>query len=152
MTRPLNEIERVVPHRGTMCLLDRLLAWDDEDVAAEVVVPADGLFSGPEGMPAWVGIEYMAQAVAAWAGCRARAEGREPSIGFLLGSRRYESSRPHFAPGLRLRVEAHREILGDNGLGAFACRILHGDEVVATAMVSVFEPQDAAAYLENGAG
>lgn len=149
---PLHDIARVVPHQGRMQLLDRLLAWDEDSVAAEVRVPADGLFIEPEGMPAWVGIEYMAQAIAAWAGCRARAAGRAPSIGFLLGSRRYEATCPHFAVGARLRVEARREILGDNGLGAFACRILEGEAVLAQANVSVFEPPDAAAYLENGAG
>lgn len=40
--------------------------------------------------------------------------------------------------------------MGDNGLGMFACRILHGEAVLATANISVFEPPDAAAYLESG--
>ena len=152
MNTPPFDIEHVVPHRGPMSLLDTLLECSDDDVAAEVRVTTDGLFAGPEGVPAWVGIEYMAQAVAAWAGCRARATGREPAIGFLLGSRRYEAFEPFFTPGRTLRVEAHREILGDNGLGAFACRIVDGDRVLAAATISVFEPPDAAAYLESEAG
>jgi predicted hotdog family 3-hydroxylacyl-ACP dehydratase len=48
-----------------------------------------------------------------------------------------------------LRVEATRELLGDNGLGMFSCRILGDGEELATANVSVFEPPDAMAYLET---
>ncbi|MEG9858998.1 beta-ketoacyl synthase N-terminal-like domain-containing protein [Stenotrophomonas sepilia] len=117
---------------------------------AELVVPEAGLFVEDDQVPAWVGIEYMAQAIAAWAGCRARAAGRPPQLGFLLGSRRYSSARSSFPSGSRLRVQARCELLGDNGLGMFACRILAGEEEWATANVSVFEPADAMAYLESG--
>ena len=92
----------------------------------------------------------MAQAIAAWAGCRARAAGKPPQLGFLLGSRRYSSPRSGFPSGTRLRVQARCELLGDNGLGMFACRILAGEDEWATANVSVFEPADAMAYLESG--
>lgn len=146
---PLYDIERVIPHRGTLRLIDRLLGWDDERVAVEVRVPADGPFSEEAGVPAWVGVEYMAQAIAAWAGCRARQAGGEPSIGFLLGTRRYQSAWPHFPAGTLLRVEAIRELLGDNGLGMFACRIEANGDEIASANVSVFEPPDAMVYLEN---
>ena len=92
----------------------------------------------------------MAQAIAAWAGCRARHAGRAPSIGFLLGTRRYTAHQPFFAAGSCLRVEANCELLGENGLGMFACRILAGATELAVANVSVFEPRDAMAYLESG--
>lgn len=146
----LYDIERVVPHRGTMLLIDRLLEWNDDHVAVELRVPAEGPFSTDAGMPAWVGVEYMAQAIAAWAGCRARAAGKEPNIGFLLGTRRYIPADPYFRAGALLRIEATRELLGDNGLGMFGCRILEDGREVATANVSVFEPPDAMAYLESG--
>ncbi|WP_295558588.1 hotdog family protein [uncultured Stenotrophomonas sp.] len=147
---PLYAIEEVVPHRQDMCLLQRILRWDQDSIEAELVVPATGLFIEDGEMPAWIGIEYMAQAIAAWAGCRARAAGGVPQLGFLLGSRRYSSQRSGFPSGSRLRVQARRELLGDNGLGLFACRILAGEEEWAVANVSVYEPADAKAYLESG--
>ena len=142
-------IDQVVPHQQGMSLLDRVCHWDEQHIVAELVVPDEGLFVGSDGVPAWVGIEYMAQAIAAWAGCRARSAGREPSIGFLLGTRRYECLRPWLAYGTRLRIECQRELMGDNGLGMFACRLLEGDAVIATANVSVFEPPDPTAYLSD---
>jgi predicted hotdog family 3-hydroxylacyl-ACP dehydratase len=144
------DIESVLPHRDSMRLIDRVVDWQPESIVVEVDVPGHGLFNRPGGVPAWVGVEYMAQAIAAWAGCRARAEGHEPSIGFLLGTRRYTAYQPAFTPGSCLRVEAHCELMGENGLGMFACRILAGEVELAVANVSVFEPRDAMAYLESG--
>jgi predicted hotdog family 3-hydroxylacyl-ACP dehydratase len=145
-----HDIEQFIPHRGMMRLVDRVLACGEEHIVAEVRVPADALFGDARGVPAWVGVEYMAQTVAAWAGHRARSRGEEPSIGFLLGTRRYQAHAPRFDAGAVLRVEARCELMGDNGLGMFACRILQGEAVLATANISVFEPPDAAAYLESG--
>jgi predicted hotdog family 3-hydroxylacyl-ACP dehydratase len=145
------DIERVLPHRGGMRLVERVLEWDADAIAVGLRVPADGMFHVEGAVPAYVGIEYMAQAVACWAGCQARLRGCPPPVGFLLGSRRYESAVPSFASGAELRVEARRELLGDNGLGVFACRILEAGRVLATANVSVFEPPDERAYLEGEA-
>ncbi len=145
-----DDIDSVLPHRDSMRLIDRVIAWQAEAIVVEVDVPASGLFATAQGVPAWVGVEYMAQAIAAWAGCRARQEGREPSIGFLLGTRRYTAHQPFFTPGDCLRVEAQCELMGENGLGMFACRILAGETELAVANVSVFEPHDAMAYLESG--
>ncbi|MGY2437081.1 ApeP family dehydratase, partial [Escherichia coli] len=78
------------------------------------------------------------------------SQGGGIALGFLLGSRRYSSARSSFPSGSRLRVQARCELLGDNGLGMFACRILAGEDEWATANVSVFEPADAMAYLESG--
>lgn len=144
-------IEEVVPHRGAMLLVDRLLARDDDSVTIEAVIRADNQFATDAGVPVWIGIEYMAQAIAAWAGCRALARNEEVKLGFLLGTRRYECDRQHFAIGQRLRIEARREVFGDNGLGMFACRILDGETEIAKANVSVFEPQNPKAFLEGHA-
>jgi len=136
----LDPIEHWVPHRRAMCLLDALEQVDEQGVVARVTVPAQGLFASRAGVPAWVGIEYMAQAIAAWAGARARQAGGSPKIGFLLGSRRYVAQRPVFAAGARLRIVAECELIADNGLGMFSCRIECDGQEWATAKVSVFEP------------
>ena len=142
-------IETVVPHRGRMLMLDRLLASDADSVRVSALVGADHLFADDQGVPPWVGIEYMAQAIAAWAGCRALARDEPIRIGFLLGARRYACEPRHFAIGARLHIEARRELFGDNGMGMFACRILEGESELAHAQIAVFEPPDPAAFLEG---
>jgi len=142
MSRTQYKIEQVIPHRGAMRLIDRLLDWDGQRVAVELTVPVDGPFHEPAGVPAWVGIEYMAQTVAAWAGARAMRAGGRPRIGFLIGSRRYEARCASFRGGSTLRVEARCELMADNGLGMFDCRIFLEGVEVASARLSVFEPDD----------
>lgn len=139
---PPHAMDTWVPHRGSMNLLDGVLRCDDQSIVAWVRVPADGIFNGPEGVPGWLGIEYMAQAVAAWSGARARASGGSPRIGYLLGSRRYEATVPMFAIGAELRVFAQCELMSDNGLGMFDCRIEQDGRVLASGRLSVFEPPE----------
>ena len=139
-TWPPHEMDAWVPHRGAMSLLDSVEHCDDHAIEARVRVPSQGMFATDDGVPAWVGIEYMAQAVAAWSGARARAGGGSPRIGFLLGSRRYEALVPVFEPGARLQVFAQCELMGENGLGMFDCRVEQGGRVLASGRLSVFEP------------
>jgi predicted hotdog family 3-hydroxylacyl-ACP dehydratase len=149
MTETLPPIHDLVPHAGPMSLLDRVIAVEGERLSAEVVVPADGLFSRDGGVGAWVGIEYMAQAVAAWAGWQSRQAGEAPRIGLLLGTRRYRCSVPRFAAGQRLQVDIERGYQADNGLGQFDCRIRADGQELAHATLTVFGPQDPTAFL-NG--
>ncbi len=143
---PMSEL---LPHDGRMLLLDRLVSCDAECAVAEITVPANGLFMQSAGMPAWVGLEYMAQTVGAWAGYHARKRNLLPKIGFLLGTRSYQCSVQYFPIHSCLYVEVRSEFISDNGLCMFACRILLDDSEVATAKVSVFEPADAAAFLQG---
>lgn len=143
-------VEAYVPHRGPMLLIDRVLDDDAESVRVEAVVKAGGLFTTERGLPAWVGIELMAQTVAAWAGVQRHKAGEPVKLGFLIGSRRYEAAQPLFPVGTRLEIEARQELVAENGLAVFACRILAGGQVVATAHLNVFQPSNVEAYLKEG--
>ena len=145
-------IEKYVPHRGPMLLLERLLDAGEEHAVAQVYVPRDGMFVQDGVVPAWVGIEYMAQTVAAWAGWQAVQRSQPVKIGFLLGSRKYEALQPSFAPGSTLRVVVRCELIGSNGLGMFDCQVWDGSVLAAQARISVFEPENGAAYIQKIAG
>lgn len=59
-------IARRVPHHGAMCLLEQVLEWDENAIACRATShrdPANPLRSGT-GLPAIMGVEYAAQAVA----------------------------------------------------------------------------------------
>ena len=143
-------VENYVPHRGVMLLLDRLVQADADGATAEVTVPQDGLFLQDQGMPAWVGLEYMAQTVAAWAGWQAVQAQQPVKLGFLLGTRKFVAERAFFAPGECLQVRVCCELVGENGLGMFDCRIqpLGEDRVLAQARISVYEPDNGSAFIQ----
>ena len=147
------DIRSLLPHSGAMVLLDRVVAADADSLCAEVAIRPDSLFCQSHGVGAWVGIEYMAQAIAAHAGYLARLRGDAVKVGFLLGSRRYECSRPNFALGSILRVRIERVLQGENGLGSFECRIdaldVEPGVALATATVTVFQPANVNDFLEG---
>ena len=143
------DIRSLIPHSGAMVLLDRVIAVDEESLCAEVRIRPDSLFCAASGVGAWVGLEYMAQTIAAFAGYTAYLRGEAVKPGFLLGARRYECTVPMFSLGSLLRVHVRRVLQSENGLGSFQCRIEHGQEEVATATLTVFQPVDAADFVKG---
>jgi predicted hotdog family 3-hydroxylacyl-ACP dehydratase len=146
------DIRALVPHEGAMLLLDRVLEAGPESLCAEVAIRPDSLFCDGAGVGSWVGVEYMAQAIAAYAGHTAWLRGEPVKVGLLLGARRYQCSRPLFEVGSVLRVHVERALQGENGLGAFECRI--EDAVsgagAAVATITVFQPDDVDIFLQRG--
>ena len=142
-------ISQLVPHRGLMLLIDRLLFHNEETVRTEAMVTRDRLFLEALGWPAWVGLELMAQTVAAWGGLRQWAAEEPVKLGFLLGSRRYESTVSHFAVGAKLEIEARQELVSESGLAVFECSIHQDGARVASAHLNVFQPPDVEAYLRE---
>eukprot|EP01042_Synura_sphagnicola_P034932 gene34932-44776_t len=120
-----------------MLLLDRVLKVDAEQLCAQVTIRADSMFCDEQGVGAWIGIEYMAQAIAAYAGYQALQRGERVKVGFLLGTRRYACSRPWFAVGTSLHVEVQQLLQAENGMGSFACTIHDSDTQQQLAQATV---------------
>ncbi|QJD59191.1 hypothetical protein HG264_09875 [Pseudomonas sp. gcc21] len=147
------DIAPFVPHQRRMCLLDRLLDVGDEHLRAEVIPDPDDLFASDTGIPGWVGLEWLAQAVAAWAGVQRVTGGAQPAVGFLLGTRRYHSSVSSFAFDEPVTVEVFLDFRAENGLGAFRGQLLDiHNQIIATATLNVFQPDsdEALAAMQNG--
>jgi len=145
---PLAEL---LPHAGDMILIDEIVAFDEEQIHTRLTVTPGGLFNLADGaMPAWVGVELMAQSVAAYAGCQARVRGEAVELGFLLGSRKFECNVEQFPVGSLLQIHALRSLQDDNGMGVFECR-LTGPGIEAFARLNVYRPPHAAEYLNEGA-
>lgn len=153
MTLP--DIKTLVPHANTMLLLDSLVSVDGDNLCAAVAIGERTLFCRDGEVGGWVGIEYMAQAIAAHAGWLALQQGEPVRIGFLLGSRRYECSTPAFAQGTLLHVHVHMEIKNENGLGAYQCRIedaARPGQMLAQGTITVFQPENIDEFMQGNNG
>jgi predicted hotdog family 3-hydroxylacyl-ACP dehydratase len=145
----LRPIAEVLPHDGSMILLDRIERYDAESIVCVRQVAADSPFADADGhLPAWVGVELMAQTVAAWSGCHALDADQPVRLGFLLGSRLYRSSADVFPAGSELMIEAVRTFHDEDGMGAFACRI-DAAGIHAEAHLTVFSPLDPTSFLAS---
>jgi len=103
------------------------------------------------GMPAWVGVELMAQAVSVFSALELRARGLPPRVGLLLGARSFEASLPYFAIGANLNVRATLALRDAAGLGVFDCSIESLGALLARGRVKGFMPEDVAEFLRSGA-
>lgn len=140
------DVRQVLPHSGEMVLIDNILSHDENLIVASTRIQEgcpfyrDGtepMMNGTSGVPSWVGLEYMAQTVAAWNGLRARAKGEGPKSGFLIGAKSYQTNRAVFPLGSELRIEA--QLQDHHGsLKVFQCQITAEDTEIQ-AVLSVFE-------------
>jgi predicted hotdog family 3-hydroxylacyl-ACP dehydratase len=152
LARALPPIERLIPHRGIMLLLEGVSAGDDAAIETHATVPATAWYIDEEGsVPAWIGIELMAQAVAAHVGLRGWLAGTPPKPGVLLGSRAYRASASSVPPGTLLRVSARMSYSDASGFGVYDCAIRSKSGHLASAALKVYQPADFAAFLESAA-
>ena len=154
MTLPLYPVERLVPQRPPMILIDEIVAREADSIVALVAIrPTDLFFQPGRGMPSHVALEWMAQTCAAFAGAEALDEGGAVKIGFLLGTRDFRASRRWFASDERLYVKAHLEY-HDNEIANFLCEVTERRDgpPVVSASLNVFHPHDAAALIGGQTG
>jgi predicted hotdog family 3-hydroxylacyl-ACP dehydratase len=138
------DITALLPHRGAMRLLRRVIAHDEGETTC-AVDPADSvLFRRRDGsVPAFVAIEYMAQCIAAHGGLVAQQRGEDVRPGLLLGARRLALHAASFAPDVELRVAA-RHVRGDaSGMFQFDCRLWANEsDPLAEGRLNVYIPDD----------
>lgn len=141
-------IADLLPHDGKMLLLSKLVECDAQSITTSVLVREDGLFDDQGTVPAWIGLEYMAQTVAAYSGLRAKLRGGPPKLGFLLGTRKFESTVSEIPCGTELWVHASRLTAGSTGIAAFQCKV-SGDKILQTATLSVYEPPNPEDFMQE---
>ena len=133
------DISTLVPHARPMLLVEKLVRADQKSLCSEVTVGKDTLFHHGDGVDAWIGIEYMAQTVAAHAGFLAHLENEPVRIGFLLGTRHYQCQTNIFPFGATLQIQVERQYLTEDGLGSYQCRIFAQDQELARAILTVYQ-------------
>ncbi|WP_445679394.1 ApeP family dehydratase [Radicibacter daui] len=137
-------VAALVPHAPPMLLIDRIAAASANSMTVKVQVTAASLFYRPgRGVPSHVGIEYIAQTIAAIAGYRQHLAQQkvEPRVGFLLGTRRMSVLEPWFVPGSQLDV-AVEGIFEDGQMAVFDGTVHNEGRLVVSARVNVYQPDD----------
>ena len=152
------QVRELVPHKRIMQLLDSVEGHGTNWVETSLRISEDNLFfEAGVGIPAWVGLEYMAQTIAVYAGIIGRHAGEKPRLGLLLGTRRYNSYIDHFPLGAKLMIKAVEE-WRDDQMGVFHCEIKTestsvndclGNGCLAKARLTVFQPANLENFLDE---
>ncbi|OUR80063.1 hypothetical protein A9Q83_02195 [Alphaproteobacteria bacterium 46_93_T64] len=142
-------IADIVPHDPPMVLLDRLVSSNETSLVAEVNITGTTPFFEPNyGVPAYVGVEYIAQAISAHNGLKDTQKGQEVKPGFLLGSRKIELNCPYFKEGQTLIVSV-KVSFNDGEMAVFDGEILLEKEVIVSARINAFQPENPFDYIET---
>lgn len=139
----LPNVQALLPHDQPMVLIDNLVAIDETTIHCQVIISEQTMFfdQSQQSVGAWVGIEYMAQTVAAWSGYQDYIVNNPASIGFLLGTRRYQVETDAFQIGDTLDIFAE-QLMQSDGMGAFSCTIKCNNKVLAQAQLNAFSPNE----------
>lgn len=142
-------IEEVLPHDHPMILLDSLATFDDDSATCcNLITEQSLLFDATlQGVPSYVGIEYMAQSIAAYANANELVNNRPVEIGFLVSTRKYKCDYAVFKLGMALQITVKLLYKDESGLSAFDCAIFIDNKEVATARVNVFQPENPTEFL-----
>jgi predicted hotdog family 3-hydroxylacyl-ACP dehydratase len=144
------ELAGILPHRGRMLLLSRIKEYDTENrsLKAEYDIDKACLFYDPaiEGVPAWAGFEFMAQAISALSGITGRLKGEKPKLGFILSVSAMKVYLPVLKTGNTVSIEVWEDYRVDM-VYTFHGRIMAGSEIVAEAKLTVMDVDDTSLEL-----
>ena len=138
---PINkaEIRTLIPHSGSMCLLDSVTQWDDRSIVCVTNThrdPANPLRRAGR-LSALHAFEYGAQAAAVHGGLRARSAGATAPPGYLAALRnaRLHAARLDDIDG-SLEIFASR-LFGDSANTVYECRISAGNVLIAEGRITI---------------
>ena len=132
------QIAGLIPHAGSMCLLDGVLACDAEHIVctSRSHLDADNPLRIAGCLPALCGIEYAAQAMAVHGGMTGAAHSK-PRAGYLVGVRDVVCAVPRLDTVESALTIAAEKLVGDGtnvmyqfSLGAEGAVILQGRATV----------------------
>jgi len=139
-----------IPHSGTLALINEITDTGENWIECSVKPQNSYLFRTPDDkVPSWIGIEYMAQTIAAFAGWNDSQKGLPVKIGFLLGSRKVTLHTDFFEDDvIYIRAEL---VFKDDELGSFKCSIFSTDRttLLAEATVNVFQPRNIDQFIQE---
>lgn len=141
----------LLPHAGDMVLLDEIVDYNEDSVTANVIVTEDSIFYEDElkGVHASVGLEWMAQAIAAVAGIHALQNKQPIRVGFLLGTRCYKPREIIFPTGHAYIIAVNKLYHEENGLSVFECSIHENGNLIVEANLNVFAPENVDEFMKQ---
>ena len=133
------EIAELIPHSGSMCLLERLDQWDRDRIVCSAISHRDAAnpLRSASGLLSPCAIEYAAQAMALHGALIGQAAGTAASPGYLASARgvRLHTLRLDELAG-ELRIEATRGA-GNGKQILYAFNVSHDGATVAEGRATV---------------
>lgn len=131
-------VSLLLAHETPSILIDRIESCESRHLVALTRHDKRSLYSDERGnVPIWVGIEYMAQAICAYAGIKSLQKNEPIRIGLLLGARHYKTFTAQFKKDCPVTIEVEEMFIDETNLVMFDCKITDriGGHLCATAQI-----------------
>ena len=133
------EIRTLIPHSGSMCLLESVIEWDDRSIVCTSNTHRDPLnpLRRKGQLSAVHALEYGAQAAAVHGGLRARAAGTTAAPGYVAA---FRDARLHVnrLDDIECPLQVHAtRLFGDDASTVYECRVSAGDRILAEGRVTI---------------
>lgn len=150
MREPLFQtVEELISHRAPMILIDEITDWGEDFVEAAIYHQRRHSFWDADNrIPAYVGLEYMAQSISAYSGIQAKLADQPIRIGLLLGTRSYQSNVSHFTAGQAIKVRVALDYRNEDNMSVFDCSIV-GDTIKIKSLIKAIQPHNIEDILLN---
>ena len=145
-----DELINLLPHKGKMFLLSRVTQHDVNvhTITTEYDITENCIFYEKEfdGVPSWVGFEFMAQGISALTGITNRIKGREPLPGFILSVMEFKAEVGFLKNNTTIQMkikEDYRE--EESHIYRYLCELYASKEdkvPCVTAKITVMETED----------
>jgi predicted hotdog family 3-hydroxylacyl-ACP dehydratase len=134
-------VEDLLYHDHPMILIDKMVEINEEGAVSEVVITDGRLFMKNGKIPAYVGIEYMAQTIGLYAGAANFDMGLPPDIGFLLGGQEISLYCDFYKQGQVLKVVV-KKIWDGLKLVQFECSVFDKKDntLLMNGNINVYSP------------
>lgn len=132
-------IDDLVYHAAPMILIDGVEGYDSGVIRTTATITPESPFLQGNMVPAYVGIEYMAQSIAAYSGINTLEGGGEVKIGYLASARNMTLETAGYKIGDKLEIEATL-VYDETPMAVFDCQIIRDNSIVAKARLNVFQP------------
>jgi predicted hotdog family 3-hydroxylacyl-ACP dehydratase len=146
MSAPFPVIDELVPHAGSMILVDALTAWAPGEATARLTIRDRAPFVKDGRVETVVSIEYMAQTVAACLGYEALRGGSGVRVGMIIACKRFVAHVPSFAVDDALTITV-KCIRGNDTLSHFDCRVERTGELASAAVLTLYHAEKPPADL-----
>jgi predicted hotdog family 3-hydroxylacyl-ACP dehydratase len=133
-------IEAMIPHRGRMRLIEKVVAVDDQRALTAATTSVDWPLYSNGSVDVLVTIELVAQTAALLEGWKRLRSGRGGTSGWLVGVKKADFSRPRLAVPATVITEVVKSYALE-GYAVFSGTVRLEDQIVATLNVQAFRPE-----------
>ncbi len=133
-------MENLLPHSKEMILINSLEFFSPKLIKVKAKIKSNSPFVKDEKFATFQTIEIMAQTLGVYDTKMCELANIKPSLGFLLGSRKFEIFKDFLEVGDEILAVCKPSFQSDDGFGVYECECFLGENLVSKGNLNIFKP------------